>query len=248
MPTIVNPEEQNFYSRQFNVVLAHLLPTLHVYADSAGDALDEVADWALEQGWDLILTGDDYTEAVNFDEVSYVGNAGTPISSNEISIVDVTGDDWSGLRDENGVLRLGSAMVEICTIHDVADPCPECEANLERYGKNWAPAMQYQIETTHGEKVGAPFADPEDALIWLGEVYQTDGLYSDNAGRIRTLQDGLTRWNLLEIEIETDQPKPCPECGVLIEQHKTACGEHVDPSDIRTRAAEQYSGWANRKF
>ena len=58
----------------------------------------------------------------------------------------------------------------------------------------------YKIVDTHGNDVGSVWSDPELALEWLGRVYQTTGLYSDNAGRVRTLADGSTRWDLVEIE------------------------------------------------
>lgn len=101
---------------------------------------------------------------------------------------------------------------------------------------NFGPTF-YQIVDTHGQKVGAPWSDPEKALEWLGRVYQTDGLYSDNAGRIRTLTNALTRWNLVELEQEYVNSYRCPDDGTEWEDTWTAtcndrcptCNKEIEP-------------------
>ncbi len=113
MTHLINRDDKEFYGKQYAVVLNRHAETMLVYADSDGDALDEAIDYAWDRGWVGYFLAPE--QALELESEGYIedyaqgGNEGRYLSSFNVSLVDVTGDDWDGIAywDGSTIVRIG---------------------------------------------------------------------------------------------------------------------------------------------
>lgn len=81
---IVNADDKDYNNHCYLVSLAQIVTPMAVYADCGGDAIDELADYALDQGWLGYFLDDSDLADYDDDDVCHVGNYGKPVLSHEI--------------------------------------------------------------------------------------------------------------------------------------------------------------------
>ena len=88
---VVNVDDfsENFWGHNYIVSFSPIGHAMVVNAEHAQAAVDEFADYALEQGWHGYFLDEDDLAGYHEDDICYVGNFGKPVLSYDIFCVEV---------------------------------------------------------------------------------------------------------------------------------------------------------------